>query len=64
MLAESIPKWESLNKNIWVIWDDGIEGKSNLIVELCYENLKISALKSGFKIHAISKDTIKEHLSE
>lgn len=47
---------------MWVIWDSGIRGKSSLMVELCYENLKNRALQSGFEMHAVSQQSIKKLL--
>lgn len=51
-------QWESFNKNVWVIWDKGLKGNSNLIVEICFENLKKSAHNSGFKFNFVTKSNI------
>jgi len=30
------PQWQSIEKNLWIIWDKGLKGNSNLVVELCF----------------------------
>lgn len=46
---------------IWVYWSAGIEN-SNIIYQLCADNIRRNGLESGFQLNIVSDDNIHEYL--
>ena len=53
--------WVDLPKLIWVYWNEGIEN-SNIIYQLCADNLRRNGLESGFQLNIVSDDNLHEFL--
>ncbi len=59
---EEAQPWTSLPRKIWIYWHDGLE-KSNIIYQLCADNLERYGRASGFQVNIVSDSNLNEYLS-